>query len=286
MAKPQASNLLSTDRVIASLLKGPKKPHEIVMDINIPIQEKCRNNRLQESRTDGEIKKIVKRDGIAISTVHSVLRTLKKEGRIAQKDKFGRYHLTGLVLENPQVAGWMFAAGLRDGGLTGGQRGNTVLYWGMNRSLFREPLDLQAYLKESATVLGAYIIYLFLESMNPSGLVKTSAKRGTVKYGEDRDESALVWIRSALPFSHLLFDFRMWPGFPRFGDVIRFSNRSHPWFELDEKDFERIMREFRLVFPDLYDKLEECKRSVPDNLNLRNKFVESFHRIAATEEKI
>jgi hypothetical protein len=233
--------------------------------------------------------------GISRQWVHEFLRKLKEENKIFEdKDKYYPVNsdLNNIYLFATRINRHSYAIAVPP--LVGEGRDDNLL--NPSSSFYSTPLGILArktfgpapsnefcktsfaagnmnekYLFEFSNRIGAYITYMFMESMRPSSITKKNIhhlKDGEERKRIERNERAINLIFNAVDltkwyqyFCELfsktkLTDYNN-PSPPRIGEKPDPTSNIH-YYELDRKRFNKLSRIFEKVYPGIYSGLEEC----------------------------
>jgi hypothetical protein len=126
------------------------------------------------------------------------------------------------------------------------------------------------YIFEFANLFGASMIYLLIESMRPGEVSQ--------KYKEDINIVEHL-IKNSLPLDELTMKFR-----EKLGIHNRYTKYGTASLDLNNRDFVRLSQEFRKVYPQLYQELEDGWQSIsqliltPRNDNKQRRCGHHWHR--------
>jgi hypothetical protein len=123
----------------------------------------------------------------------------------------------------------------------------------------------ELYLLEFANRIGAYITYLFIESMRP--IDYNSIEKNEELQSLRRDMLSRNLLSIALDLRRM---FRLFHGLLYSTDQIKKEYPAeHVFFELDKADYEKVVKTFKKVYPKIYKGLEGYWKEINNNLLLQ-----------------
>jgi predicted transcriptional regulator len=193
-------------------------------------------------------------------TIYSNCKELMEEGYITKSGKKGTYHLTLKAFSKPNLRGQNFAREaivkpIKWSGTsfkTLAEEQQTLL------KLFEKYLEIirtsndnnviQQELISYSVLMGAYTTYVFLEALNPD---KWIFKQNGKKWEKDmssltereKDDVIRLWINNSINPDYLFKIFK------KLNIITR-----------DDTDFDRLIKSYAEVFPDLYNKFESINK--------------------------
>jgi hypothetical protein len=193
---------------------------------------------------------LVRQTGLHRDTVYVNCKELIEEGYINKRGKKGVYYLTLKSFNQPNLRGQNF---VREVTKTMRMYGVPFIKEQEIESLFDKYSDLkdikQQQILSFSLSMGAYITYVFLQSLNPNDWIFSSLTDNKQKWDkgmdalskQEKDEVVRSWIKSAVNPLYLLMQFK------RLNIVKR-------------HDFDRLIKSYSQIFPDLYKQFEDINR--------------------------
>jgi hypothetical protein len=123
----------------------------------------------------------------------------------------------------------------------------------------------ELYLLEFANRIGAYITYLFIESMRP--IDYNSIEKNEELQSLRRDMLSRSLLSIAIDLRRM---FRLFHGLLYSTDQIKKEYPAeHVFFELDKADYEKVVKTFKKVYPKIYKGLEGYWKDINNDLLLQ-----------------
>lgn len=248
---------------------------------------------LASGDTDGKsTKSITNETGLHRDTVHTLSRQLIATGLVIKgQGRWGKYRLTEKALCDVSLLGWVFGRSVFKGIwnqtskiLSGCQYCKNVDLRDVSRISDEE---FERRLLFSYTVLvGAYVMFIFLKSFEPSAIEDASLKkysRGASAEKVDRisgrhkDKLARQWVNNAIQPYIMLTEFRK----------LRLISRNMKRYEgsadlswgfnvMSEENYERLMSQFADIFQGVHSMLDkEMKKALHTRDQNRKRHSES-----------
>jgi hypothetical protein len=203
---------------------------------------------IAENNNELNTAELVKKTGLHRDTVYVNCKELIDKGYISKNGKYGKYFLTLKSFNKPSLRGLNLA---RETTKTMRMYGVPFITEKEIQSLFdnKKYSDLkdiqQQQILSLSLSMGAYITYVFLQSLNPNDWIFSSLSDNKEKWDkgmdalskQEKDEVVKSWVKSSVNPLYLLMQFK----------------RLHI---VKRHDFEKLIKSYSQIFPDLYSKFE------------------------------
>jgi hypothetical protein len=188
---------------------------------------------------DNIAKLSISHEKLSRQTVSKLLRRLMEEAKLSRR---GRKYFP---LNDDAVNMNLFAASINGKlrGILSSDDPTNIISNNFYPDHLITPNPNAKYILEFASLLGASMMYLLIEGMRPGEV--------SSKYKEDINIFEHL-IRNSLPLDEIVIKLRH-----KLHTNTRRTKFGKASLDLDNKDFGKLSREFRKVFPDLYTALEE-----------------------------
>lgn len=195
---------------------------------------------------------LTKITGFHRDTIYSNCKELMERGYINKNGKYGTYYLTLKAFNKPDLRGLNFA---REVTKIMRRYGISFILEKEIQSLFDKKYSdltvIQQQILSLSLSMGAYITYVFLQSKNPNDWIFSSLSDNKEKWDkgmsalseQEKDEVIRLWVKNAVNPLYLLMQFK------RLNIIKR-------------HDFEKLIKSYEKVFPDLYKQFEDINRKM------------------------
>jgi hypothetical protein len=227
--------------------------------------------------------------GFHRDTIHSNCKELmEKDGYIKKTGRKGTYYLTLKAFTNPNLKGLNlvreFTKSIRNNKFTFTPEEQQRILRRINDKYLeiKQNLDkgskeitdyehynntIQQELISYSVLMGAYTTYVFLQALNPDKWIflengKKWEKGMSSLTEQEKDEVIRLWIKNSINPSYLFTIFKKL-------NVIK----------RNENDFDRLIKSYEKVFPDLYKQFEDINRKMnePDKEELEDYDSEGYY---------
>jgi hypothetical protein len=222
-------------------------------------------------------------------TVHSLCRELIGAGLIVKgTSRWGKYRLTEKARGDPSLLAWAFSKRsfkeiLRKADVSSsGCKYSKLDFEDISRITERE--FEHRLLFNSALLIGSYVLYIFLKSLEPADMQSSPVinrwQRKIKMSGRHKDELSRQWVKNAIQPYAMLTELRKVDFIKQYLKAYSRSNDLSWGFNevTSEQSYKRLMSGFEEVFAGVYHILEkEVEKALPMRDRYRRHYSESMH---------